>query len=562
MSSLLKNFSIEERAEHEEAKIRLNILSKELLSLGLYFHWYLFQKLPAFYVYGTNATAYVDGFGLYVSKGFLERPNNEQLFILRHELYHMVFHHPLQMAKSLARAKTTYERNILRIVSNIIGDAIVNGVIMKEDESLGIKTPIENYISPEEINKVLEADVAKLGYANAVDKLLYMINKGDVTLTVVNADEQPVDIVNTPIDDLMEKYEVLLAVLENKKNGAKVGILLQLDNNPTSGSEANVPEEGKEREEQNESENKSDSESDNEGRSAKSCKGRDSKSSKKSRGKSGRGSEEDQNKKSGGSGEGASSQQKNEKKIEMIKKPIGGQGPKTQEDLERLIREAIEFDNYKRMTEGDKRAGVGRAPPDDFLLGEITVKKPEWEALLTSTISNFISKTAIVSWHFVNRRAPFEKPGIRYMTTPDMHILLDVSGSMLDGTLTRALERILHIAENYQDSKVMLYKWSDGVSPPEKIDRKFAENVKKYKKINIETGGTVIEPALDVVLSKVSKKDVVIVLTDGYIYDIDKNSVIEKFRKLTQKAGLVIFASLGYIPETLPPQVVKIRLED
>jgi len=509
MSTLLKNFS-STKDEHEIAKDRLNILSKELFRLGLYFQWYLFQKLAAYYVYKTKSTAYVDGYNLYISKKFLDYPNSLQLFILRHELYHIAFQHTQQLAKRLEKVTSLYERNIISIVHNIISDAVVNGIIIKEDTALGIKTPIEGFVNPGEINKLLEADVAQLGFINSVDKLLYMIKRGDVTLTVITENGQPLDIVNNEIHELLEKYNALYVVLENKNNGAKCILYLMLDNMPTTGTGT--------------------------------CSGNDE---------------------SGGGGSGKGNEkEKQGQEMKKIKGSVGGGEPKTPEDISKLIREAIDFDNFKKITSGDKSAGLGRLPASDYLLDNVTVKKPEWEALLTSTLTSFISRYAVVSWHFINRKAPFEKPGIRYMSAPDIHILLDVSGSMLDGTLERALSRIVYIADNYPDVKIVLYQWSDGVSLPQQIDKKFAENIKKYKKIRIETGGTVIEPALDLALSKVSAKDAVVVLTDGYIYDIDKSSVIEKFKKLAQRAGIVIFASLGYIPETLPHQVKKIRLED
>jgi len=536
MSTLsIKDF-LTTKEEHELAKDRLNILSKELLRLGLYFQWYMFQRLAAYYVYKTKAKAYVDGYRLYISKRFLELPNNEQLFILRHEIYHIVFQHSQQLAKLLRRANSLYERNVIEIVHNIITDAIVNGIIVKEDQALGIRTPIEGYVNPDVINRLLEADVAQLGLANAIDKLLHMIKKGDVTLEVVTKDGQPVDIVNRDIDDLMEEHEVLIAVLENKNNGTRVSIVLTLDNAPTVGNE-NEYEEG--------------------GESGES--GKEGEKHDKSR-KGESGSERESG---GGSCNKCSFGGRSQRgEIKKIKNAVGGSEPKTPEDLARLVREAVEFDNLKKTMEGQKTAGVGRLPASDYLLDYIALKKPEWEALLTSTLTSFISRHAIVSWHFVNRRAPLEKPGIKYLTTPDIHILLDVSGSMLDGTLEKALSRIIYIAENYSDVNVFLYQWSDGVSLPQKIDRKFAQDIKKYRKIRIESGGTVIEPAIDLALKRVGPNDVVVILTDGYIHDINKQSVIEKFRKLAQKAGLVIFASLGYIPETLPPQVVKIRLED
>lgn len=493
---------VAEKEEHEWAKDRINILSKVMFRLKLYFTWYLFQRLPVFYVYKTESIAYVDGYGIYVSKKFLELPNEEQLLILRHELYHIAFQHSLQLARKFSKAATTYEKNIVKITHNVISDAVVNGLIKKEDEALGIKSPLENYVDPDKVSEVIEADVVKLGFVDALEKLMYMVKKGDITINVVTATGQPVDIVNNDINALLRTHKILYAVLENKNNNSTYKIRLILDSKPSTSG----------------------------------CGG------------------------TGGKEE--LDQQDESKNYKKIKNAIGGSAPKTPEDVYKLVKDAVDFDKFKKTISGMKMAGTGRSPAIDYELERVAAKKPEWESVLVSTLTSFMSRYAVVSWHFMNRRAPLEKPGIRYMSVPDVHILLDVSGSMLDGTLDRALERVVYVAENYPDTKIMLYQWSDGAPPPERIDRKFAENIRKYRKLKVESGGTVIEPALDLVLKGVEKKDAVVILTDGAIFDIDSPSVIEKFKKLTQKAGVVIFASLGYIPEKLPPQVMKIRLED
>lgn len=500
MATILGGIAAKE--EHEEAKDRINILSKELFRLKLYFVWYLYQRLPVFYVYKTESLAYVDGYGIYLSKKFFELPNEEQLFILRHELYHIAFQHSLQLTRKFSKTTTTYEKNIIKITHNVISDAIVNGLIKKEDEALGINTPLDNYVNPDRVSEVIEADVIKLGFVDALEKLMYMVKKGDIAINVTTADGKPVDIVNNDIDALLKTHKILYAVLENKNNKSVYKMRLIIDNKP----------------------------------SASGCGG------------------------SGGKEE--LDQQEESRNYKQIKGAIGGSTPKTPEDVYKLVKDAVDFDKFKKSLGDVKMAGKGRGPAIDYELEKVAVKKPEWESILVSTLTSFMSRYAVVSWHFMNRRAPLEKPGIRYMSVPDIHILLDVSGSMLDGTLDRALERVIYVAENYPDTKVMLYKWSDGASPPERIDRKFAENVRKYKKLKVESGGTMIEPALDLVLKSVEKKDAVVILTDGAIFDIENPSVIEKFKKLTQKAGVVIFASLGYIPEKLPPQVMKIRLED
>ena len=483
------------------AKLVINVLSKSLTKLGLFFQWYVLQRLPVYYVHKPDDIAWTDGYGIYITDRFLEKTTSEQLFILRHELYHVILQHTEVLSKKLASTNTVFEKNIIKILHNIVSDAVVNGLILKEDQNLKLVTPIAGYVNPNEVSRLLDVeDVTKLGFVEAVDKLSFLVARGDIEVRVVDANNNPVDISNEPIERLLKRYGgTLVAVVENKKNGSRINVGLVLDNKTGTGG-------------------------------------------------------------GGGKKEGDESEEGGEPEAKKVKDSLWGDSPKTPEDIRKLVADAAAM--HKRLTSGMPAAGLGQVPGVEYALTEVGVKRPEWEALLVENLSSIISKNAVVSWHFINRAAPGIKPGVKYLQYPDIHILLDVSGSMLGGTLEKALMRVLYIVERYPDVKVFLYQWSDGVSLPQEINRKFAEDVRRYKKLRIDTGGTRIEPALDLVLQKVTSKDCVIILTDGYIFDIDDKRVIEKLDRLSKQAGKVIFASLGYIPETLPDSVVKIKLED
>lgn len=504
-----------------EASQAMSIISKQLFRMGNYFLWYVFQRIPVYYVPNSKAIAWTDGTAVYVTPNFLKLSSDLKLFVIRHELYHITFFHPFQVVKRMAKAKTILERNIVSLVHNIISDAVVNGIIMSQDKNLGrladyssidkddgipARKDYSGFVDPEKIGKLLDGDVVKLGFSNAVEKLLYLIKRGDVEVEVTTPAGNAIDITHDSLVALAGEFGRLYVRIRNIKNKAEIRIVLSLDT----------------------------------------C----------SRSESG--------------GQGGGKKNKNGGKCPLkeegagkvlIKKPVSGFKPKTPEEINDIVRKAIDFEKFKRATH-NKSAGTGVAGDTVYELLSAEAKKPEWEAMLTSTLTSFLSRDMMVSWHFVNRRTPFRKPGIRYLTIPDIHILLDVSGSMLDESLERALKRVLYIVETYPDVKVKLYQWSGGCKLPEDIDRRFAEQIKRYKKLRVMTGGTEIGPALDMALKYVTKKDAVVVLTDGEIFDIDRPEVQQKFRKLTDKAGVVIFASLGYIPEHLPKKVKKIRIED
>jgi predicted metal-dependent peptidase len=506
---VLNLFAKVERKPHEKAAEIVELVSNQLFRSSMYFQWYLLQRLPVFFVYGSKKIAWTDGYGIYVTKGFLQMKNTMQLNVIRHELYHVALNHVSQLAKRLRRATSTFERNVIEIVHNIISDAVVNGIILKENKRMKIDAPLEKSVTPDYVSNVIEGDVVKLGFVNAVEKLLYLIRKNVVEVNVFTPDGARVDLSKEPIGKIITEHGYVVVEFVNRRNGSKITVDLVLDQEG-SGVGAGGTQAGEE------------------------------------------GSSRDD------TGKGSSGQK--EEPV-MIKKPVGRR-PRTPEDIERVIREARDFDIYKRTVSGSKLAGGFGAGDLEYELSSIGAKRPEWEAKLTRLLNSFFARNVLVSWHFLNRKAPFVKPGLKYLSMPDTHILLDVSGSMLDGTLEKALKRIVYIVEKYPDIKVKLYQWSTIAKLPEDIDRKFAENIRKYKKIPITSGGTTIGPVLNMVLQYVKPTDAVVVLTDGYIFDIDSNEVIEKFRKLSRKAGIVVFGSLGYIPETLPQTVYKIRLED
>jgi len=489
-------------------EVLLSRLSSNMLLHGLFFQWYVLYKIPVYLdIKSKHAIAYVDDTALYVTPEFLKRPFEHQLFILLHELYHLALRHSELAGAAVAKQDTTYKRNVAKIVHNIITDAIVNKLIYEEYKRLGLDTRVlEGYVKYDKISKLVEADLLAIGTENAIEKVVYMVLKGDIELKVT-FQGIPVDISSDKLEKLIKRYGVLIARLRNRRNGEELVVEIVADvlGGAGASNKRGVGEEDEEEE-----------------------------------------------------GDGSS----RVRPIE-VKKPAGGKYPKSAEDLSRIAREAAEF-AAQNMERFRKEAGRGVAGGYAYMLDDATPKRPEWEVKLLGTLERFLSSNAVVSWSFVNRSAPLEKPGIRYIRDPEIWILLDVSGSMLDGNLGEALKRVIYIAERYNDVRVRLIQWSGAASLPVEVDRKFAADVKKYKKLEINTGGTELGPALDMLLKHTKNRIgdyAVVILTDGYIYDIEEKSVMEKLAAVARRAGAVVFASTGYIPENLPDNIVKARIE-
>lgn len=482
---------------YEKVSERVELISKQMYRLGLFFQWFILQRIPVYYVPKSTGVAWTDGYAIYLGPKFLEFSTEDQLNIIRHELYHIAFGHIFQLKSKLRITRSVFEKNIVEIIHNIIADAVVNGIIDKENEKLNLEPLSGEYILPKHVDPILNQNTPKLGLGKAIDRLLFLVKKGEILVEAYTPRGDPVDLTSTPISEVTTKYGTIIVVFKNNVKGSSFKMVLHPDHSVSSTASGNQA-----------------------------------------------------------SGKIPGNQKK---KGILVKKPAGWKIKKP-EDVFRVVKEAREFSSYKNRFKGASSSGIGGT---EYMLEDVAFKKPEWEAKLTQILSSFLSNHAVISWHFVNRRAPFIKPGTKYLTTPDMHILLDVSGSMLLGTsLNRALKRILYIAENTPNVKVKLYQWSTVATLPEDINRKFAENIRKYKKIQVRTGGTLIEPALDMVMKYLKPGDAVIIITDGYIFDIESESVKKKLEAITKKAGTVIFASLGYIPEKLPKRIHKIRLED
>jgi len=466
----------------EKAKAAVGNALARMLKLGMFFQWCLLQRIPVYLAGGDARYAWTDGFRIYLGKGFLEAPPRIQLDILRHELYHIVLGHHLQLRARLSRASNLKERNIVEAVYNLIADAIVNGLIKRENEGLGLGGLAPDWVTPEAVTGILEDDVVKLGFTSAVERLLYLVWRGDVTVEARVPGGAPIDLSSTPISKAVAEYGMVIVRFVNRRNNSAVEVALNLD--------------------------------------------------------------------VGGGGGG--------QPLHPVNKPIG-RPPETWEEVEQAVREAWDYHVHQASARAVSPEGAATAV---YELTDVEARRPEWEAQLTQTLTHHLSRYAVVSWRFVNRRAPYTKPGVRYLSPPDIHILLDTSGSMLGKPLERALKRVIYIAERYPDVKVKLYQWSTECTLPEDIDRRFSENVKRYRRLRVKTGGTVIAPALDMALKHVKPGDAVVILTDGYIYDIDSADVRRRLEELSRRAGVVVFASVGYIPGSLPSGIRKIRLEE
>jgi len=141
----------------------------------------------------------------------------------------------------------------------------------------------------------------------------------------------------------------------------------------------------------------------------------------------------------------------------------------------------------------------------------------DWLYLLNATLMYGRRYTVFVDWKKPSRRAP-NMPSHRKKYNPRIWCLVDVSGSIDDKTLNMFFGEILNIAKSGYFSEVIAVPWD--TKPKGIIKIRTLEDIDGIKIRG--RGGTVIASTLKFLLRRIRSGDVVLILTDGRIYDISK----------------------------------------
>jgi predicted metal-dependent peptidase len=210
---------------------------------------------------------------------------------------------------------------------------------------------------------------------------------------------------------------------------------------------------------------------------------------------------------------------------------------KTGEDLKEAWRRLCEKASAFAKQAGNMPAALER------IVDEVLEVKPPWQVTLRFGLRNGAKVDS--SFAYTNRRSD-DLPGpLGYRYT--VWCLIDCSGSIGEEELKTFLGVAKHEARNFS---LRVIAWDTEAyellkaERPADVSRRVAPKMKGG-------GGTVCLPVLKRVYRLMSQGDVVIVLTDGDIFDADKSETQEWFRRVSAKAG---FALIGYTvrPVTAP----------
>jgi predicted metal-dependent peptidase len=195
-------------------------------------------------------------------------------------------------------------------------------------------------------------------------------------------------------------------------------------------------------------------------------------------------------------------------------------------------RKAIVKAYTQQKVAGKVPAGLKR------LVDDILQAKVDWRALLRQGFHNGFGKTIVSTWRRPSRKhADF--PGVHRFTYPRVHCLVDCSGSISEKELEQFIGEIYALAKQ---SPVSVRAWDAEAYEEIKAESQ-REVVSKVVKMLKGGGGTVIKPALQRTLELMRPRDIVVVLTDGEIWDIDEADTRRLFSEVASKSSVSILAS-------------------
>jgi predicted metal-dependent peptidase len=226
---------------------------------------------------------------------------------------------------------------------------------------------------------------------------------------------------------------------------------------------------------------------------------------------------------------------------------------KNRKEIEDYWKGALAQNMVEAKMAGQLPAGLER------LLERILKPKIDWKSIIKKEILNGLGRMVISDWRKRSRKFPGVLPGIRSIKKPTVWFLVDTSGSISQRELQRFFSEIYGILRN--QGKGIILPWDVEVYPQIKIERA-SDLLRKVREEKIfGGGGTRIRKALEITLGEMERGDLIVVLTDGYIYDIGQKETQEILRKLSQLSTKSIFATLNLeVPLPLGWQKVKIEV--
>lgn len=189
------------------------------------------------------------------------------------------------------------------------------------------------------------------------------------------------------------------------------------------------------------------------------------------------------------------------------------------------------------------------------MVDELFKSEVDWKTLLSQALHNGYGRTVVSSWHRPSRKHP-SYPGMKRFTIPEIHVLVDCSGSIDKDELSQFLGEIYALA---RESPVHVLPW-DAQSYIEVTARQPSEVIAKVAKMLRGGGGTVIASALIKTLERMRPKDMCVVLTDGDIWDVGEEETRRLLSMVATKSSAAIFGTTHTEQEITGWVTIKVKV--
>lgn len=244
-------------------------------------------------------------------------------------------------------------------------------------------------------------------------------------------------------------------------------------------------------------------------------------------------------------------------KVGFIRDIIPGHGPKGNvvQKGDPAFREGTAPDKVKDAWKGfvsraymtQRMAGTVPAGIERFVNGLIK-PKIDPRSLIRHAVRVGIGKTIVSDWKRKSRRYPDVLPGIKRLTTPTIWNLVDASGSITENDIKLELGTVYEFSRH---AKVVAVSFDTEAYEPVSGRRPSDVITRIVKKIR-GGGGTEIQKALELTLKQMRYKDIVLVLTDGHVFDLETEPVKQLLAQVAYRASVCAFLTIdkeNHIPQ-------------
>jgi predicted metal-dependent peptidase len=230
---------------------------------------------------------------------------------------------------------------------------------------------------------------------------------------------------------------------------------------------------------------------------------------------------------------------------EDLKPELGGEAEEGEGKGEEKVSKE-DWDSYWR--DAINRAYVtarmaGRAPVGLERFFEVLKPRVDWRSVLRETLITGMGMKAVSTYLRPSRKHP-ELPGLRRFVIPTIWVLADLSGSIGDEQASQFAGEVFAVAKTF-NTTVKVIPWD--TQPYEMTVLRSPSEIGKLRFRG--GGGTEIRSTLEKVLKEMSLYDSVIILTDGFIGDIERAEVQGMLDKIAYKASSAVFVTTANKPK-------------